>query len=330
MKSRVGLTVLLVLVSVVAVLDGTSGASGAAVLQGHMTGIFSTYSLGSVTPLSTFNPPSATIIQPTQSFTLPQPETSFTFNTVTIPTLPISTFFTVHAKSTLFSSEPSTTTVEPSTTTVILTTSTTVSLGSTDTWNTWGYGGNSWGYGCSNWNGCYYTTGCSYYGCYNSNCYYNYNNCYYQPPNNCYPGYPSYPNCSPNYGYPETPMTTATAYSLLTETSTTTQTSVSTPNPLYITNTFTTVATDTTMETLYGSLMAIFLVLFLASLFLLARPKSKSKADSTPALAQTPPTQRQPAYVKTSYKCSACGSEVLPKMKFCGDCGAQLKHDAPT
>jgi len=340
MKIRVALTVMLLVVSVAAVLDGTM-ASGATVLQGHMTGILSTYSVGSVTPLTTFNlPPAGTsaTLQPTQS--LPQPETSFA---QTVPTIPITTFFTVKSRTLFTVPVQSTTTTsestptEFSTTTIVLTTSTTVS---THTWgytsNTWGYDTDTWGYGCNYWNGCYdYTTACSYYGCYYSNCYYNSFNCYNQPPTNCYPGYPNYPYCSPNYAYPGTPTTTATAYSLLTETSTTTQTTVSTPNPLYITNTLTTATTDTTMETLYGSLMAIFLVLFLATLFLLARRRSESKGNPLPAQTQqaqpqTPQSQRQAAYVRTSYKCGACGNEVLPKMKFCGDCGAELKREADT
>jgi hypothetical protein len=305
MKIRVALTVMLLLVSVGAVLNGTM-ASGATL---HLTGILSSTSVGSVAPSTTLNLPSArtsaTFVQPTQSITLSQPETSYTFSqTIAIPTIPPSTFFTVRQKSTAFSTATSS-----STTTIVLTTSTTVST-------------DNGGYSCNYWNGCYYATTCSYYGCYYSNCYYN---CYNQPPTNCYPGYPGYPYCSPNYGYPGATITTATAYSLLTETSTATQTTVSTPNPIFITNTLTTTTatTDTTMETLYGSLMAIFLVLFLATLFLLVRPRTKSKGDPMPA-------QSQPAYVKTSYKCSACGNEVRPQMKFCGDCGTQLKHEAHT
>ena len=276
MKIRVALIVMLLIVSVAAVLNGTMASDAT--------------------------------VPPIQSITLSQLKTSFTFSHTksifsippdTIP--PDTTFFTVPAKSETFFTVPL-----KSSTTIVITTSTTVST------DTWGYG---WNYG----NG-YYTTACSYYGCYNSNCYYN---CYNQQPNNCYPGYPNYPYCSPSYGYQVPTTTTATAYSLLTETSTTTQTTVSTPNPIFITNTLTTTTTDTTMETLYGSLMAIFLVLFLATLFLLVRPRSEPKADPMPV-------QSQPAYVRTSYKCSACGNEILPKMKFCGDCGAQLKREALT
>jgi DNA-directed RNA polymerase subunit RPC12/RpoP len=87
----------------------------------------------------------------------------------------------------------------------------------------------------------------------------------------------------------------------------------------------TTTTTDTTMETLYGSLMAIFLALFLAALILLVRPRSQSKGN--PAPAQVQQVQSKQAYVRTSYRCSACGNEVLPRMKFCGDCGAQLKPE---
>jgi DNA-directed RNA polymerase subunit RPC12/RpoP len=90
--------------------------------------------------------------------------------------------------------------------------------------------------------------------------------------------------------------------------------------------------------------MAIFLVLFLAALSLLVRGRTKSKGAPMPAQPQLsaaqpqapaaqpqpPAPQPQAAYVKTSYRCSACGNEVLPKMKFCGDCGAQLKREADT
>jgi len=322
MKIRVALTVMLLLVSVAAVLNGTM-ASGATVLQ---TGIPSSSSVESATSSSTLNLPSArapaTNLQPTQSITLPQPKTSFTSETITIFSNP-PTFLTTTSQDSSFESTAtataetstpssissvtsSTASTAASTTAIVLTTSTTVSS-------------DTWGYGCNYWNGCYYTIACSYYGCYYSNCYYN---CYNQPQANCYPGYPAYPYCSPYYG---SQVTTATAYSLLTETSTTTETSVSIPNPIFITNTLTTTTatTDTTMETLYGSLMAIFLVLFLATLFLLVRPRTESKTDPMPA-------QSRPAYVRTSYKCSACGNEVLPNMKFCGDCGAQLKREADT
>jgi hypothetical protein len=87
-----------------------------------------------------------------------------------------------------------------------------------------------------------------------------------------------------------------------------------------VTNTLmvTTATTDTTMETVYGTLMAVFLALFLASLFLLMKARSGTTTTS-------PPSTPQQAYVATSYRCSACGNDVLPKSKFCGHCGVPLK-----
>jgi len=68
------------------------------------------------------------------------------------------------------------------------------------------------------------------------------------------------------------------------------------------------------METLYGSLMAVFLALFLATLFLLA------KSRSMPGI----PRASQRAYGRTSYRCSAYGTGVVSSAKFCGKCGASL------
>ncbi len=112
---------------------------------------------------------------------------------------------------------------------------------------------------------------------------YSYSCGYYQPVYGCYPGYPGYPYCYPSYPYQlttATATTTLTSYSPVTQTSVTTATVTSTPSPVFVTNTLTltTATTDTTMETIYGSLMAGFLVLFLATLFLLLRLRPQKAA----------------------------------------------------
>ena len=177
---------------------------------------------------------------------------------------------------------------------------------------------------------------CSYY----SGSYYS---SYYQPaPTPCYPNYPNYPyGCNPNYPYAcnqnyvygcnqyyaypnqyanqyQTATTTATSYSTVTETSFTISTT-SIPNPVFITNTLTstTATTDTTMQTVYGTLMGVFLVLFLATLFMLVRLRSTTASNPVPS-------QPQQAYIRTSHRCSACGTDVVLNAKFCGKCGVQL------
>jgi hypothetical protein len=103
----------------------------------------------------------------------------------------------------------------------------------------------------------------------------------------------------------------------MTETSTTTSATTSIPNPVFITNTLTTTAvtTDTTLEAVLGTLMAVFLALFLVTLFLLLRPRR----------ATNNPHPVQQGYIATSYKCSACGTDVGPNAKFCGNCGVPLR-----
>jgi hypothetical protein len=162
----------------------------------------------------------------------------------------------------------------------------------------------------------------------------------------CYPSYPSYPSHPydhyysgywygyyPGYGYEvetTTETVTATSYSTVTQTNEVTLTTTSIPQPLTVTTsaTVTTTATtrDTTAEMLYGSLMAVFLALFLATLVLLVASRSRGSKGSNPqpsqaAIAAPAPTQ---AHIATSHKCSACGTEVDPATKFCGNCGARL------
>jgi hypothetical protein len=166
----------------------------------------------------------------------------------------------------------------------------------------------------------------------------------------CHPSYPSYlhHHYYPGYGYAYYPAygygyypgygyevatttetATTTSYSTVTETSEVTSTTTSVPEPVTVTTsaTVTTTATtrDTTAEMLYGSLMAVFLALFLATLVLLIASRSRGSKGSNPQLSQAAVAAPAPAYIATSHKCSACGTEVDPNMKFCGNCGAQLK-----
>jgi hypothetical protein len=108
-----------------------------------------------------------------------------------------------------------------------------------------------------------------------------------------------------------------------------TSTTTSIPEPVTVTTsaTVTTTATtsDTTAEMLYGSLMAVFLALFLATLVLLVGSRSRGSKGSNPQTSQAAIAASGPAYIATSHKCSACGAEVDPATKFCGNCGAQLK-----
>jgi uncharacterized OB-fold protein len=76
---------------------------------------------------------------------------------------------------------------------------------------------------------------------------------------------------------------------------------------------------------LYGSLMAVFLALFLATLVLLVASRSRRSKGSSAQPSQAAVAALAPAYIATSHKCSACGTEVDPGTKFCGNCGAQLK-----
>jgi hypothetical protein len=91
-----------------------------------------------------------------------------------------------------------------------------------------------------------------------------------------------YSNPPQSYGYEvatTTETVTATSYSTVTQTSEVTSTTTSVPEPVTVTTsatlTTTTTTTDTTAEMLYGSLMAVFLALFLATLVLLVGSKSR-------------------------------------------------------
>jgi hypothetical protein len=176
----------------------------------------------------------------------------------------------------------------------------------------------------------------------------NYPNYQNYPNYPCYPNYPSYASYPynryyPGYGYgyyagygyevvTTTQTVTATSYSTLTETKEVTSTTTSVPAPVTVTTsatvTTTTTTRDTTAEMLYGSLMAVFLALFLATLVLLVGSRSRGSKTSNPqpsqaAIAAPAPTQ---AHIATSHKCSVCGTEVDPATKFCGNCGARLRR----
>jgi hypothetical protein len=108
-----------------------------------------------------------------------------------------------------------------------------------------------------------------------------------------------------------------------------TSTTTSVPEPVTVTTSATVTSTattrDTTAEMLYGSLMAVFLALFLATLVLLVGSRLRgSQASNLQSLQATIAAPAQ-AHIETSHKCSACGTEVAPGTKFCGNCGAQLK-----
>jgi len=162
----------------------------------------------------------------------------------------------------------------------------------------------------------------------------------------CYPNYPNYPNCPnypnypnypyyryyPSYGYEvatTTQTVTATSYSTVTQTSEVTSTTTSIPAPVTLTTsatvTTTTTTRDMTAETLYSSLMAVFLALFLATLVLLVGSRSRGSKGSNPQSSQAVIAAPAQAHMTTSYRCSACGTDVDPNTKFCGSCGAQLK-----
>jgi len=162
---------------------------------------------------------------------------------------------------------------------------------------------------------------------------------------NCprYPNYPNYPYYSnyanypyypyyysnPSYGYgdPTTVQTvTATSYSFVTQTSKVT--SIAPPVTVTASATVTTTSTtsDTTAETLYGTLMAVFLALFLATLVLLVGSRYRGSKGSNPQSSQAASARPAQAYIATSYKCSACGTDVNLGAKFCGKCGAALRR----
>jgi hypothetical protein len=161
----------------------------------------------------------------------------------------------------------------------------------------------------------------------------------------CYPSYPSYPyypynRYYPGYGYgyyagygyevvTTTQTVMATSYSTVTQTNEVTSTTTSIPAPVTVTTsatvTTTTTTRDTTAEMLYGSLMAVFLALFLATLVLLVGSRSRGSRGLNPQPLQAAVAAPAQAHIATSHKCSACGTDVDPGTKFCGNCGAQLK-----
>jgi hypothetical protein len=108
-----------------------------------------------------------------------------------------------------------------------------------------------------------------------------------------------------------------------------TSTTTSIPEPLTLTTsatvTTTTTTTNTTAEMLYGSLMAVFLALFLATLVLLVGSRLRGSQGSNLRSSQAAIAAPTEAHIATSHKCSACGTDVDPGTKFCGNCGAQLK-----
>lgn len=173
----------------------------------------------------------------------------------------------------------------------------------------------------------------------------NYPNYPYYPGHPSYPNYPNYPNypyspdypcyynypyyySNPSYGYGVvTETVTATNYSVVTQTQTSEVTSIAAPVTITRSATATTTMTtsDTTAETLYGTLMAVFLALFLATLVLLVGSRYRGSKGSNPQSSQATSTRPAPARIATSYRCSACGTDVDLGSKFCGSCGAQLK-----
>jgi hypothetical protein len=113
-------------------------------------------------------------------------------------------------------------------------------------------------------------------------------------------------------------------------TSATVTTTMTASDTTSATVTSTTTTKDTTAEMPYGSLMAVFLALFLATLVLLVGSRVRGSKGSNPRSSQAQSPQAvvgapAPAYIATSHKCSACGTDVDPGTKFCGNCGAQLK-----
>jgi len=196
----------------------------------------------------------------------------------------------------------------PAVTTTVVVTSSTTAAGYSwyNTYDTCYYGSDCYNNGC-NYYGC--NANCGYYGCYNQ-----YNQ---PPPAPCYPTTPGYPYCYPSNGYQL--QTTTTAYSLLTETSFTTETTTSTPSPVFITGTVTSTATvaDPTNETIFGSLMLVFVVLFLATLFMLLRSRT---SQSNPSYNYPPAS---PAGMATSKSfCVNCGSKLVQGRRYCGACGS--------
>jgi hypothetical protein len=159
-------------------------------------------------------------------------------------------------------------------------------------------------------------------------------NCLCRPNYPNYPYSPNYPNygnypyyySNPSYGYGVvTETVTATNYSFVTQTNEVT--SIASPVTVTASATVTTTSTtsDTTAETLYSTLMAVFLALFLATLVLLVGSRYRGSKGSNPQSPQAVSARPAQARIATSYKCSACGTDVDLGSKFCGSCGAQLK-----
>jgi hypothetical protein len=160
---------------------------------------------------------------------------------------------------------------------------------------------------------------------------------YYSSPIYVYgvPNYSSYPYyySYPSYGYgdPTAAQTTAqtvtaTSYSFVTQTSEVT--SIAPPVTVTASATVTTTSTtkDTTAETLYGTLMAVFLALFLATLVLLVGSRYRGSKGSSPQSSQAASARPAQARIATSYRCSACGTDVDLGSKFCGKCGAAFRR----
>jgi hypothetical protein len=175
--------------------------------------------------------------------------------------------------------------------------------------------------------------------------YWNYPNYPYYPNYRNYPNYPYYPDypyypyyystpgypyyySNPSYGYGVvTETVTATSYSFVTQTSEVT----SIPAPVTVTASATVTSTrttsDTTAETLYATLMAVFLGLFLATLVVLVASRDRgSKRPSSQSSQVTSYARPAQAHIATSYRCSACGTDVDQGSKFCGSCGAALRR----
>jgi hypothetical protein len=158
--------------------------------------------------------------------------------------------------------------------------------------------------------------------------YSNYGNCPSYPNYPYYSNYGNYPYyySNPSYGYGVvTETVTATNYSFVTQTNEVT----SIPAPVTVTAsatvTTTSTTSDTTAETLYSTLMAVFLALFLATLVLLVGSRYRGSKGSNPQPSQAALARPAQAHIATSYRCSACGTDVDLGSKFCGSCGAQLK-----
>jgi uncharacterized OB-fold protein len=65
------------------------------------------------------------------------------------------------------------------------------------------------------------------------------------------------------------------------------------------------------MEALLGSLMAVFLVLFVATLLMLhSKPPNPQAAQPTRPIAIN--------------HCIECGAQVIPHSRYCGNCGSAL------